>query len=426
MKITLNWLREFVDVVLSPGRARRHAGDGGPRGRVGRGAPAELGAGRDRGDRERRAAPQCRPLATLSGATGPTRPSPSSAARATCRRATRWRCAVPGTVLPDGKRIEQASIRGQTSHGMLCSARELGLSEEDGGGIMILPPDAPVGTPLVAYLGAEDTIFELSVTPNRGDCLSVLGVAREVAALTGATLRDRPVTDARRRRRRAARIARVEVQAPDLCPHYSARVVRGVRVGPSPLVDADAALDGRAASDQQRRRRDQLRDAGARTALARLRSGAAQGRARQRAARRQPAALRDARRRRRASCFPTIWSSPTPRGRSRSRESWAAPTPRFVRDTVDVLLESAFFTPETVRRTARRLGVSTESSYRFERGVDPAGTTDGARSRHAADRRACRRAGRARRARGSCPGSTAACRAFACGRRASTSCWGRL
>src|SRR5688572_25941300 len=101
--------------------------------------------------------------------------------------------AVPGTVLPDGRRIEQATIRGQSSHGMLCSARELALSEEDGGGIMLLPADAKVGLALVDYLGADDVVLELSVTPNRRDCLSVLGVAREVAALTGATLRERSV-----------------------------------------------------------------------------------------------------------------------------------------------------------------------------------------------------------------------------------------
>src|SRR6185369_1854134 len=70
--------------------------------------------------------------------------------------------AVPGTVLPDGRRIEQATIRGQTSHGMLCSARELALADDDGGGIMILPADAELGMALVAYLGAEDTILELS------------------------------------------------------------------------------------------------------------------------------------------------------------------------------------------------------------------------------------------------------------------------
>ena len=96
--------------------------------------------------------------------------------------------ARPGAVLPGGQRIGRAKLRGVESAGMLCSARELGLSE-DHEGLLILPRDTPVGTGLEELLGLPDTVFELNVAPNRPDALSHLGIAREVHALTGAALR---------------------------------------------------------------------------------------------------------------------------------------------------------------------------------------------------------------------------------------------
>ncbi len=89
-----------------------------------------------------------------------------------------------GAKLANGMEIKKAKIRGQVSEGMLCSEQELGLSEESAG-IMILPPDTPLGRPLAAAIGLDDWLLEVEITPNRGDCLSVLGVAREVAAITG-------------------------------------------------------------------------------------------------------------------------------------------------------------------------------------------------------------------------------------------------
>jgi phenylalanyl-tRNA synthetase beta chain len=131
--------------------------------------------------------------------------------------------ALVGAKLP-GIEIKAASIRGVASQGMLCSEKELGLSEESSG-IYVLAPDAPVGQALRDYLELSDNIFTLKLTPNRGDCLGVVGVAREVAALTGAALRlpqvpAAPVTiDAR---------VPVRVAAPDLCGRFSGRVIRGV------------------------------------------------------------------------------------------------------------------------------------------------------------------------------------------------------
>ena len=126
--------------------------------------------------------------------------------------------------------LKAARIRGVVSEGMICSELELGLGD-DHDGIVVLPEDAPVSTPLSDYLG--DQVLDLDVTPNRPDCLSILGVAREAAALTGATVRDPDGSYAEEGDVIDSRVS-VEVQDPDLCPRYTASLVSGIVVGPSP------------------------------------------------------------------------------------------------------------------------------------------------------------------------------------------------
>lgn len=129
-----------------------------------------------------------------------------------------------GAKLPGGMKIGKAKMRGVESFGMLCSARELGISE-DHGGLLELHADTPVGQSIRDVLDLDDTIFTIKLTPNRADCLSILGVAREVAALTGVPLAVpafEPVPVALQDR------LAVEVQAPDLCGRFGGRVIRGV------------------------------------------------------------------------------------------------------------------------------------------------------------------------------------------------------
>jgi phenylalanyl-tRNA synthetase beta chain len=140
-------------------------------------------------------------------------------------------CAVVGAKLPGDFEIKLAKMRGVESQGMLCSARELGLPEEEGG-LLLLDADAPVGKPFREYYALDDRIFTIKLTPNKADCLSVLGVAREVAALTGAALKPpviRPITPTLSDR------LPVKVSAPDLCGRFSGRVIRGVNAkAPTP------------------------------------------------------------------------------------------------------------------------------------------------------------------------------------------------
>jgi len=289
--------------------------------------------------------------------------------------------ALPGTTLPDGKTLERSKIRGVVSNGMICSARELGLADEHEG-ILVLPAEAPVGAPLPSVLpaAAAETVLELELTPNRGDCASILGVAREVRAQTGAPLR-LPPSDVTERAERADALVRVAIDDADGCSRYVARVVRGVRVGPSPdwvrrrleaagmrainnVVDVTNlvllelgqplhAFDlGKLAGGEIRVRRA--------SAGERLRTLDGQDRALEP----DDLVIADARG---AVALAGVM------GGAESEVSDA---------TRDVLIESAAFAPGRVRRTARRLGLHSEASYRFERGVDRAGV------RRAADRAA--------------------------------------
>ena len=126
--------------------------------------------------------------------------------------------------------LEAAKIRGVESRGMICSAVELGLGD-DHSGIIELPEDAPVGALLVDYLG--DTVLDLELTPNRLDCLSVLGVAHEVAALTGKTVKE-PETNYKEAGAPITEQIYISVESPELCRRYTASLLQGVKIGPSP------------------------------------------------------------------------------------------------------------------------------------------------------------------------------------------------
>ncbi len=143
--------------------------------------------------------------------------------------------AFAGARLIDGhsgkaEELKPAKIRGVESSGMICSEKELGMSENHEG-ILVLPADFEIGKPLKDYLG--DAIFDIDITPNRADCLSVMGIAREVAALTGKPFR-MPDLSYAESDKAVGSYASVEIEAPDLCPRYCATVIEGITIGPSP------------------------------------------------------------------------------------------------------------------------------------------------------------------------------------------------
>ncbi|HET9552959.1 MAG TPA: phenylalanine--tRNA ligase subunit beta [Anaeromyxobacteraceae bacterium] len=276
--------------------------------------------------------------------------------------------ATVGATLPGGARIEKAKLRGVESFGMLCSARELGLSE-DASGLLILPKDVKPGTPIAEALGLEDVLFEVNVTPNRPDALSHLGIAREVAALLGVPLKH-PGAAPREAGTPAAELVKVRIEAPEKCPRYAARVIEGVTIGPSPawLARRLEACGVRAISNvvdatnlvllelgHPLHAFDLAKVAGAEIVVRTARPGETMttldGKARALDPDDLVIADRD-----RASALAGVMGG----GDSEISDG-----------TTRVLLESAWFEPSTVRRTAKRHGLHTEASHRFERGTDP-------------------------------------------------------
>jgi len=281
--------------------------------------------------------------------------------------------ALPGAALPGGRTIQAASIRGHRSEGMLCSEKELGIGD-DAAGILLLPHDAPLGADLVAYLGLDDWVLEVEITPNRPDCLSVVGVAREVAALTGAPFRP-PAVAVREGTTGAAALASVVVEAPDLCPRYAARVITGLRVGPSPpwlarrlqsvglrpinnLVDVTNYVLWELGHPLHAFDCHALR--GRQIVVRRARAG-------------ERIVTLDGQDR--ALTESMLLIADAERGVALAGIMGGANS-EVHGETTAVLLESAYFHPGATRRTSRALGLSTEASYRFERGADIEGLRD--------------------------------------------------
>jgi phenylalanyl-tRNA synthetase beta chain len=275
--------------------------------------------------------------------------------------------APPGAVLPDGRRLEVAVIRGVPSEGMLCSEAELGLGE-DASVILGLDATAPVGADLVGHLGLDDPVLEVEVTPNRPDCLCVAGIAREVAALTRGRFLA-PVVTLAETGPAASELATVAIEDPDGCARYAARVITGVRVGPSPgwlarrlraaglrpinnVVDATNYVLWELGHPLHAF--DQARLVGRGVVVRRARAGESIQTLDGQARTLTEAMLVIADRERAVGVAGVMGGANTEVGP----------------DTRSVLLESAYFEPGSIRRTARALGLSTEASYRFERGAD--------------------------------------------------------
>lgn len=147
--------------------------------------------------------------------------------------------ALVGAVLPNGMIIEIADLRGMASYGMLCSAKELALDDktllpEEKEGIFLLPTDTAIGEDIHTVLGLDDVILEFELTPNRADCFSMIGLAREIAVLTGGTL-NKPMLNVHEKSDiKASSMVAINIEDPVLCPRYAARLLTNVKVGPSP------------------------------------------------------------------------------------------------------------------------------------------------------------------------------------------------
>ena len=276
-----------------------------------------------------------------------------------------------GALLPGNFEIKPAKIRGIESFGMLCSAKELGLAE-DAEGIFLLPADAPLGENFLHYMGLPDTLFDLEITPNRADLLSHLGVAREAAALYHTPVKPPHVNKIKESKKPISKAVQVTIEAKDLCHLYTCRVIEGVQVGPSPrwLVEALGKMGQRSINNIVDITNYVLLEMG--QPLHAFDLGQLQGSQiivrHAKAGEKLP--LLDNTERELKEEMLVIADANRPvalagiMGGSNSQVTGI---------TQNILLESALFLPGSVRKTARQLSISTDSSYRFERGVDPQG-----------------------------------------------------
>lgn len=279
--------------------------------------------------------------------------------------------ARPGVQLPDGTRIKKSKIRGEVSLGMICSERELGLSSEQEG-ILVLEASAEVGTPVEAWLSGGDTILEVALLANRGDCASVLGLAREVHAYTGKTIA-LPPTQPSEGTRLASEDIEVVIRDVAGCALYDARVVRGL------LVAESAAQWVQRLGFSGIRARSNVVDISNQVMLEwgqplhffdldRIRGGRIEVRA---AVAGETLVTLDGETRSLEADDLVIADAEGPialAGVMGGRDT------EVVAGTRNVLIEAAIFDPVRIRRTASRLGLTSAASYRFERGVDAEGT----------------------------------------------------
>ena len=368
MNVTLNWLKNYIDFELSPSELANRLTMLG----IEVESVKQLGAELE---------------GVVVGSVGSIKPHPNADKLVLCQvdigetEELQIVCGAPnvregmlapvatiGATLPIGLTIQRAKLRGETSYGMLCSEKELGLSE-DAAGLMELPTDTPLGTAISEALGLDDVVFELEITPNRPDCLSLIGVAREIRAETGNALK-LPQVDFNEDETDIREITSVTIEAPDLCPRYAARVIRGVQVGQSP-----AWLQHRLESlgvgvinnivditnfvlmeyGQPLHAFDYHKLAENRIVVRRAAVG-------------ENITTLDEIDRELTSDMLVIADAEKPVALAGVMGGYDS---EITETTADVLLESAYFNPSSIRATAKASGISTEASYRFERGADP-------------------------------------------------------
>lgn len=369
MKVSLNWLRDYVDIRMGEKELINLLTMGGlevegatP---IGEGfekiVVAEINSVRRHPNADRLSLVEVRTaqekFSIICGATN-------------IREGQRVPLALIGARLTNGVEIKKSKIRGETSDGMLCSEIELGLGKE-ASGIMILNPEVPLGVNLGEALGMRDMILDVSITPNRPDCLSVIGVAREIAALTHQGVKY-PNSSFSDQGSEIHQRTSVTILDPDLCPRYVARMIEGIRIGPSPHW-----------------MKNRLEKVGIRsinnvvdvTNYVMMEYG-------------QPLHAFDfelleegrivVRRAQRGETFTTLDKVK----RILDEEMlmicdgtkpvavagvMGGLNSEIREETRTVLLESAYFHPMNNRRTSRKLGLETEASYRFGRGIDCGG-----------------------------------------------------
>lgn len=278
--------------------------------------------------------------------------------------------ALPGTVFPNGFTLEKSIIRNVESEGMICSEAELGLGK-DKSGIMILSPSLHVGEKLSKAIELSDAVIEVDLTPNRPDCLSMIGVAREICGIQKTKIQypDMSLSDSGDD---ITNFTSVAIKAPDHCPRYAARLLTNITVGPSPFWLADRLVSVGMKpinnivditnfvlmeTGQPLHAFDYDRLAENRIVVRRANEG-------------ESFTTLDMNERKLTSDMLMICDGEKPVAVGGVMGGLNS---EIEQTTTKVLIESAYFDPVSIRKTSKKLGLSTEASHRFERGVDPEG-----------------------------------------------------
>lgn len=279
--------------------------------------------------------------------------------------------ALPGAVLPDGKTINELNFKGVLSEGMMCSGAELGL-EKESAGIWVFDAPLQPGTPVAEALGSNDHVLVLELTANRSDCLGMINVAREVAAILGIPF-NTPEPVLKEEGPSIEDLISIQIKDPDLCPRYAARVAVDIKIGPSPewmqrrlkaagvrpinnIVDITNYV--MLEYNQPLHAFDLDRIAERQVIIRRAYDG-------------EKFATLDGVERR-FSRDDLLIADPS--GGLCIAGVMGGQSSEVTDRTVNLLLEAAYFDPGSIRKTAKGLGMRTEASYRFERGIDPNNT----------------------------------------------------
>ncbi len=271
--------------------------------------------------------------------------------------------------LPGGFLIKKSKIRGVSSQGMMCSEKELNLSEE-ASGLMILPSEAPIGKEICSYLGLDDVVLELDLTPNRGDCLSVRGIVREIATLTNETTKKITIDMPPEGNTNIQDMMSIRVDAPDLCPRYSASIISDVTIGPSPLwlVQQLQSMGIRSINNVVDVTNFVMMEWG--QPLHAFDYDLIQEKriiVRRAKEKEKIITLDEVERQLIAENLVIV---DTKQAIALAGVMGGANT-EISNQTHTILLESAFFDPISIRRTSALFGLHSEASHRFERGIDP-------------------------------------------------------
>jgi phenylalanyl-tRNA synthetase beta chain len=278
-----------------------------------------------------------------------------------------------GAVLPDNFKIKKAKLRGEVSQGMICSAQELGIEDrlvatEFKDGIMVLPEQLEVGSSALVHLELDDYILELDLTPNRSDCLSMLGVAYEVGAILGREVQH-PSIDINEGVASIKDMVSVKIEAKELCPHYAARMVKGVKIGQSPLwlqnrlisagirpinnvVDIANFIMIEYGQPLHTFDAKQVKDG--QIIVRQAREGE------------QVVTLDDKKR----TLKEGMLLITDPEKVLAIAGVMGAANSEVTSETTDIIIESAYFAGQSIRSTSKTLGLRSEASLRFEKGVD--------------------------------------------------------